>query len=447
MSYPVAYRKGSRGFQRLPNSNPRTRGPVRYLPSAVSNDSGSPIRQKVGRTAPYKIKPTRTSAIMPMVRRGARFLPYLGYAMTAYELYRLYEDIQVIGTVTTETLIVPPQSVGPAPAGWRRYNYCASVGPPYSGAYLSGTSTIYSSPPDSVYCKFGQAVGEIAYWGGSDRGIWARRDFNGSFRYAHLESWVSPSSGRFSESLPTHEIGTVEIVNPYGDVWTSGNDAASGLRNLPRWAAMRVPQAFPPDVLPLHKWAVPWEVLPQLRPHPNVDPSYGHESGPVTTNFNRPSNRTNSRQYPDIGGKPAPEHKYEPPKKGEKERKFKTARAVYDVMNKVVSPITEGIDFVNAGWDAMPDDIKKPKMPDYIRRQGADAMSKWRRSTYTPQYKLRKMYDNIDQLDGEQFIKNLVENFWEDFVLGMGSSYATKGSKPWLDQIERPVGLQTGPAF
>lgn len=137
--------------------------------------------------------------------------------------------------------------------------------------------------------------------------------------------------------------------------------------------------------------------------------------------------------------KPAPPHVRRPPVRGECERK--PARDVKRAIDRIVGPVTEAVDAIDAVYDALP---WKVRMAEY-RKCKASGMGG--RECLTPQRKLQIVYDNYESLDMVEVIKNLAKNAAEDRIIGELSRRADKNlrRRGWHDIFNR--GPTSGPAI
>lgn len=125
-------------------------------------------------------------------------------------------------------------------------------------------------------------------------------------------------------------------------------------------------------------------------------------------------------------------HKYEPPGRGVKERKFRAL--INGVAAVVVSGITEGADMIKALHGALD---KKA-----IRRDGGDVKGK------SPQDQLVEVYKYFQYMDGGKAIWNIIQQQVVDAALGKyGRATAIGVSHAYSTGYmhNRPGGFQVGP--
>lgn len=127
-------------------------------------------------------------------------------------------------------------------------------------------------------------------------------------------------------------------------------------------------------------------------------------------------------------------HNEVPPEKGTKEKKYIAAAA--GGFARLLSSVTEGIDLIDAAYDAL----------HWNRRTWKGRDGKWRPREITPQGKIKAVYDNFDAFDVPQFVNNVVANQIEDMFYGSIGRASAKSirNNPYY---KSPVGWQTGPLF
>lgn len=136
--------------------------------------------------------------------------------------------------------------------------------------------------------------------------------------------------------------------------------------------------AVDPMVIPLHRNVpvpepLPWEVIP-YRPNVAVE---GTVRGPRISN---PGRR-------------------KPPGEGKERKFYSKSKKLALLLQRLMHSYTEGLDFLNALWDAMPDHIKN-------------------RKGLTPGQKAELIYKHFNEMDLQQAVLNLIANHLVDAVLG-----------------------------
>jgi len=135
----------------------------------------------------------------------------------------------------------------------------------------------------------------------------------------------------------------------------------------------------------------------------------------------------------------APPHVRRPPVRGERERK--PGSKVAPIVGRVVSPVTEAADVIQAVYDALPWDVRRDAYRSCVAAGGSG------RECMTPQRKLEVVYDNADKIDIEKAVKNIGVDIMEDAYIGELSRRANKNlrDRGWHDNFWR--GPTSGPAL
>lgn len=191
---------------------------------------------------------------------------------------------------------------------------------------------------------------------------------------------------------------------------------------------------------------IPWKRLPGVRkrqdPQRSPDEQSWADNGDGDPAVSRPRRTTYSpgrlvtpdgpgREI-DIGGQPNKPpvvrplpgpHVRRPPGKREKERKIDAPTDGLAYWGrKAIGAITEGLDFVDAFYDALPDRYRLP----------------WAAS---PEQKMRALYRHWDRVQMGEAIANLAYNHVEDMVIG-------KAQKATKEALKKAVeDLKLGPRF
>jgi hypothetical protein len=227
--------------------------------------------------------------------------------------------------------------------------------------------------------------------------------------------------------------------------------------------------SWPADI-PLR---IPYRLLPHRKKNPWILPDHQRDVGPAPqaakprqrtergvgiglSPFNRVSPEEPAPRF-EIDARPgAPRtdvkiirnptnpHKSVPPGSGTKEKKL-VVRAGATFL-RVINITTEGLDFVNALHDAVPDHLKGNYR--YSKKQG-----KW-----VPIFKsnqptrIRELYRHFDKIDWREAVHNLAVNQLEDMFWGKSSKFLTKNRKNFVtrkgvDIGPRGRGLEFGPAL
>lgn len=422
MPYPVAYRTGNAdagaaGFQSAPAPSPAppaNDNAPRYggRPSSVgrpANDNTPGTRRPGGRRLPGRLPHRLHPLAAAAFRRAAMLSPALAAAYYGYQYF--FANQIVPQSVTVGELLMGDYAwyagvvncAGGAiliPSLNNRLN-CGSS--PY---YWYRTEEPWDNPPVDQQYFIGVWDPRIPHvYNGLDQGIW---DY-----YGTLYRTVASGSATMPEWVP-------------GGVIAPQPDPATDLEVLP-W-----PQLDPMSQ-PIHRARpepahLPISVVPYLRPeNPNYAPGNGPLRGPVPVPATPPEHVTvevTDPYSPPTASASSPVRR--PPGPRTREKKARLLRA-WAPFNRVLSSVTEGLDFIDAVFYALPAN----------RRWGA----------YTPQAKLARIWKHYDEIDIEQALLNLLINEIQDRVIGSLASAAARAEKPYLDATGRTVSSQAGPAI
>lgn len=461
MTYPTAYRKGagrhapgpaSPGFQRPTPGNDNRRGPIpNALPRGVPKSA--PIGDIMRRIplSPGAIRAPLPFNPLPWLPRILPFVPGgLAGGIVAYEIWQHYKG---------RRWIVPDFQ------GYRRYSGPFSYGDTYSGqpqwidpqaifwTYLTGQ---YISHAHGLTIPI---VGDD--WP-NFFGLWISSSREGSPFHAHHSSYE-----RVITETPPIEIPPASLVAP--NLQTGGLPGGD-------------PGAFPLNPFPVQPpyWAIPY--MPHQPGYPNGEPERGqpsHDPAPapvgdpfigvtVTPSTVGPGTATT------VSSGEAPRSN---PNKGRDRDPVKEKKVIANMNNRTllgrfIGAVTEGLDFMNAAWEAIPPE-KRPGMKFIPTRRSvtgqlwkslrADGtikttkkgnvlfngqegrwVQKW---SPNPSLKLKHMYDHYDDIELDEFVKNIFKNQIEDAAIGKASRFQTKQAQGAYKLLKRPVGWTTGPAL
>lgn len=247
----------------------------------------------------------------------------------------------------------------------------------------------------------------------SKAGLWLRGKIGVSVRYALAESWAR------------------NVAQPEGKPFYTAQVAADFAQvNEGTWAMNVLPHAFHVGDLMASPYAPPMWMSPHRVNHPNIDPAVGYEAAydlpvqpqtKVSNQYNRFNNvgfnlptgpKSPPKKKPVIGKNP---HTNKKPKRGEKERKVKSP--VVGILWGAMGTVTEGMDALDAAYDALPKSVKNEKPPKYLWGD-KEGTAQWRREQNTPQAKAWKLWRNFDDMDVEKFARNMVRNHVNDMMWG-----------------------------
>lgn len=185
----------------------------------------------------------------------------------------------------------------------------------------------------------------------------------------------------------------------------------------PAWDPWANPPATPfmlPDV-PIPVWLLPYRGFdPMMSPRERA--TWGNREP-----WEEVNRRDRLREW-DFGVKGRPQerpstHVNARPKPNEKERKVRPlSGSVYRVIARALSHVTEGLEIVDAFWDALPEKFRKREM---AKRHGKPPNS---------QEKLRQIWLHWDQINLNEAIDNIVKNELEDRVFGFFGKQAGRAA-------------------
>lgn len=179
------------------------------------------------------------------------------------------------------------------------------------------------------------------------------------------------------------------------------------------------PYHLPPELLPPGTMAPPAPYPPRpTSKFPHFGPTENSESGPK------------QEPKPPVVGwpkPPSPPKPYIPAGPGVKEKKFRFAdNWLYQFATWLMGLITELSDFVDVLWGAMPEGLQRR-----YANAGLDT-------------KLKIIYDNYQQIDGEKLVEGLIKDWLEDAAIGkLGQGVADAVKKAAKNGLYvSPKGLQ-----
>lgn len=372
----TGHSKGAPGFPGQPPVKPFR--PVTKMPASLAAPANDALEILARRAPAWR----SATALF-------RVAPWLGLALTAYELWELYRN-------------QPGGGLAFYPNGWTKVNECLSPVPQKPGG------TFKRSKGWIAICTSGQAMAAVDNWNSPievpptltqiAKNAEQITPFN---RWQQIEHWQRPA-GQISGNNPMTSPAPV----------VRGQTAAP----LPQLDPGLAPIGQPIVWLPIPFTAVPYmpDYIPGIRLagdgltlgrveviqySPGLDPGTGRPIEPVV--------------HPGRAGRRT------------KERKARVTPAVSFVLRQI-NRVTETIDFVDAAYDALPYNIR--------RSCGLNA---------TPQKKASCVYRHADQIDISSFIENLVRNEIEDRVIGSVARRAGIAARD-LDLL---FGFQVGPAL
>lgn len=129
--------------------------------------------------------------------------------------------------------------------------------------------------------------------------------------------------------------------------------------------------------------------------------------------------------WPNVSPKPQNNPARRPPK-GTKERKIRMNRTL-GIIWASFSHITEGTDYINAVYEALPWRLKVREYQTRGRQPN-------------PAEKLRIIYENINDVDIVKATQNFTKNYLEDMIYALGGKQAAEAAR----NDNRPIGYEAG---
>lgn len=215
----------------------------------------------------------------------------------------------------------------------------------------------------------------------------------------------------------------------------------------PRWASTLSQPAVRPGInpaidpfsLPINqpvpdRVALPWRLTPYLQPNPWRSPHEQTQRGP------QPAVRSGPKVHPridiDMSGRvrvdptPRPHQRRKPPPNV---RERKIDMRIRGIAAAVIGFTTEGLDFINAIYKALPDQYK----PGYYY-VGGKWVKRWNASQWQ---RMNALWRHWDKVDIGQAIKEVAANQLEDKIFG--GIGAAVGKSTFRAGFHR--GIQIGP--
>ena len=314
-------------------------------------------------------------------------------------------------------------------ATWNDNNRCLTL-----QAQFAGPSSMWITP------KFSSGSSGLV-WSGADGELHPNWRNAPAIHYILWEQYCIGVGCATSRSREIAHVGTAQVSNVRfytGSPWwlPSISPAANPAVN---------PHALPINVPVTAPKPMPYRSIPYMPVFDPYAPGTTPLRGPLPVRAVALVTSPWSNGVVITPGKPvvpAPPHVRRPPVRGEKERK--PGRDVKRAIDKIVGPVTEAVDAIDAVYKALPWSVRQEAYQDCLWAPGGlgDA-----RKCMTPQRKLRVIYDNADRLDMAKVVENLAKNHVEDMVIGNLSRRADKNlrDRGWHDRFGR--GPTSGPAL
>lgn len=395
MAYPVAYRQKPR-VRRPPGGS---QGPVPRTPDPANDNRPPPANDN--RPPPARQRPPegRRGTGEDIARRRAREAARRA-ARRAWRFLRFFPLGKAIGVGI---------DIGDAYVEWRLGGKTAGATNPEPGAPWTKVKTCFGGGAAGWYP--GGGANPCAYALASAVRSFGTPVPNGVNTIALLVARQNPVIPSY-----THYTGTYWSRPPasYPDYYVPVG--------RPWFIPVGQPQPVPdPWALPIGRpapspVAPPYRAIP-YRPWPDpYAPAERTIRGPAPVRRSPPP----SFEIWPSPGKARPRHRREPPEPPVQERKFIATLDGATVLGRSISWLTEGLDFLDSLYDAL---------PDHLRKRDA-----------TPQEKARALRDHFKEIDIPKALENLLKNELEDRFYGLLSRGMARAAR----RMGRPVGFETG---
>lgn len=361
-----------------PSRFPTNLGPVVKQPGFTDYPVNRPFRPPTPANTPVKLpnrplpgwfKPMRPPSIpafprSPFMAPGAaiggrflsRFIPYVGWALLAYDLWELWNWYRT--------------RYGP-PDGWTLKCRDGTKYEAFSNHSAANNCTTGFQVPEGPIDQINVEPYNCNVFGCKWRDLILGRWANAAkTRFDFDEIWYAPAAvpaGQFDYTPPKPKKPLYIPPNrPYSpaEFWPEVDPLS-----LPPLAPVPTPRPLPPR-------------LPRIPRNPWRSPTESSQRGPST----RTRARNDPRFYP-----------RRPPNKGDKEQKWSTPYAK-SILAKIFSYATEVAEGIDCFWDALPKEFRT-KNARYDQR-------------------LADLYKHFDKIDLNTALYNVAVNFVEDAVVG-----------------------------
>lgn len=255
------------------------------------------------------------------------------------------------------------------------------------------------------------------------------------------------------EPIPGQPNGTYGFLSMRLQ-WVSGTDVPKFKQAGPGPFDQKPPkEQFWPSAFPMSQpirapapqpRPLPWISVPIVRIDPDLIEQTDRGNDPPGTPKPRPEPDRDFEVWPEVRPQPPippgpPVWPTRPPP-GDKEVKLRSR--LLGITWKIVNPITEAVDFVDALYDALPDkwilvNGKWRINPEW--RGMTDNKSKY----LNARQRAELVWDNFDYIDWDQAMKNILYNEIQDRIIGAASRPVADLSR----EMGRPLGLEAGPAL
>ena len=367
-------------------------------------------------------------------RQALRVLPYIGAALTAYEIYTILTEG---GDPIPRDWDVPEDRELTIPGNWS-YTAVAEVPPAFVASYRDESAPRYLRevvvPPEiQTYEENGIpwenedwsiGNGYIAETDPADlvaNGAPVGKRVNVQWHYDATPDWSGQVIGTRAAG---YYYKTAEGANP---TFTNPQRVTDPVA-VPVAVPVQVPYAPPfrrvRDGLPEHPLTTRGEPgqAPTAPPVPTVPPTWVVE-WPPAPQPGQPAPSPGAGPAPSPRPQPEPARPREPPGKGEEEKKGNIkgrAGQAFALIKGATNAATEGLDLINALYKALPKEFR----PGYVQLHYRDKVTGelktyWkRRWTANQQQRAEAVAKHFDKINMEDAIRNMLNNNAEDRTYG-----------------------------
>lgn len=260
-----------------------------------------------------------------------------------------------------------------------------------------GFQAVTSRPP-----PWDAAVDNVTYWG----------------KHGFLNRWYSFQ--RFSR-----DVGNTSE--------TTENDIGPLVITPPRYLPPEQPFPFPalvPEVVPINvpvadPLPIPYRAIPYRAPRPHIPPGHSPERGPIAVRSPRPRPDEGTQVWPPTRRRPRARHQPRRPGPNLREPKYSAAGAAGAAVVRFLDQFTEGADYIEALWEALP----------------SHAQTKIKGERTLPQTMAQDLWNNWDQIDLNEALINLLKNEIEDRAIGTANRRANDAFLNSDLGRESPIGI------
>jgi len=373
---------------------------------------------------------TPIERLAPIALRGfgryaIRAIPYIGIAVTAYDVYNLAKPFWTISP--------PGPDEYPHGGLWKRtygpFYYTDGSG--YGNAKpLMHATAIYTAPITGQAISGVQPIATPVPASRNQTGLWRERWISvggsGYYRYAHHSSWVRV--GHVSGADNVQSVVSEAPIAPLPE-WVDPFSRTPGARPVPGATPYRlIPyQGMNPYRSP-HEQTQRGNAPPAAARRWGTPPMYPVE---IVNVISTPGGPTGVYQRPS---------KPKPPRKGELQRKFDPGGRFRPGLNLVVGGVTETLDVVNALWKALPKENKTGYYLRHYKDEKTGEVKTYMKYLHPASQadKLRDLAQGFFKLDGEKAVSNLIDNQIEDAAFGrLGNALKKARGKQYFDESAR----------